>query len=311
MKQRSTNSLILGGLLSLISTQTWSQQEAVEGYYDENKHWFVFEWNNPEKGRQQAILDSSSKVKPEIHANVSTDETSGTYVYSFEVSNLPRAILLLDNISVRHLAPVFEAKSPEPQREWSSGEYEGKSAWNWTKTSGAQSGIPAGKSAKGFSFKSKGIPTIVDTWFAGERRVKYRGPSPESDTVEVNMSFERVFEKLETQYPDKIASVVKLRTLGPVIPPEKFTPNEAIEYMSNLVKQSLDLGWIKNAGIAKSLEAKLATSGKKLGTGDVQTAKNVLNAFVNEIEAQKGKQLTSEGFALLYFSGKYLIDHMH
>jgi hypothetical protein len=41
-----------------------------------------------------------------------------------------------------------------------------------------------------------------------------------------------------------------------------------------------------------------------------KTAKNVLGSFLNDVQAQNGKHLTSEAYALLYFNGKYLVDHL-
>ncbi|MDZ7262124.1 MAG: hypothetical protein ONB05_08475, partial [candidate division KSB1 bacterium] len=69
-------------------------------------------------------------------------------------------------------------------------------------------------------------------------------------------------------------------------------------------------GWIDNQGIANSLDAKLDNAKKQLEKGKTKTAINVLQAFVNEVEAQKDKHLTSEAYALLKYNAEYLIKKL-
>jgi hypothetical protein len=100
------------------------------------------------------------------------------------------------------------------------------------------------------------------------------------------------------------------KTIGPKAPPKVFVARDFINYLISLKDQSVSLGWIKEIGIANSLDVKLNEAKKRIVAGDNKTAKNVLGAFQNELQAQNGKQLTSEAYALLYFNAKYLIDHL-
>jgi hypothetical protein len=54
-----------------------------------------------------------------------------------------------------------------------------------------------------------------------------------------------------------------------------------------------------HAGIKNSLLAKLSAACNALGRGQIHTAINGLNAFINEVEAQKGKKLTDEQAEIL------------
>ncbi len=83
-----------------------------------------------------------------------------------------------------------------------------------------------------------------------------------------------------------------------------------LDTLISLKHQALAEGWIDNRGIANSLDSKLDNARKKLASGDSTTAKNMLNAFVNEVEAQNGKHLTSEAYALLKYNAEYLIDRL-
>jgi len=72
-----------------------------------------------------------------------------------------------------------------------------------------------------------------------------------------------------------------------------------------------ELGWITNQGICRSLEAKLENGKRQLERGNKTAAIGSLQAFLNEVEAQKGKQVSSEAYALLYFNGEYLLNRFN
>jgi hypothetical protein len=124
---------------------------------------------------------------------------------------------------------------------------------------------------------------------------------------------------LPAEYSSNVQKTVALqtsvqwlgKTVGPKAPPKTFSASDFINYLISIKEQSVSLGWIKNQGVANSLGAKLNDVKKKITSGDNKTAKNVLGAFQNEVQAQNGKQLTSEAYALLYFNAKYLIDHLN
>lgn len=296
-------------LVLIAPLSAWPQQESVTGTYDSKNDWFVFEWFNPQTGKQQTIYDSANKVKPTVVVSVTLDAPSGNFTYSYQVTNQAGAVQLLDDFTVKHSAPVFGAVSPSPQDEWYSTEYQGKGAWSWSKIGGSVRGIPAGQTVSGFSFKSKGLPGILDGWCAGERRSKFHFPSPDFDTPEVQASFGRIFHGLKAQYPNKFANVVLFKTVGPVDPPATFNAISFIQNLISLKEQALALNWIFG-GTTTSLDAKLNDAQKKIAAGDTKTAKNVMNAYLSELQAQWPKHMNNKAYALLYFNGKYLADHL-
>ncbi|MFL5813214.1 MAG: hypothetical protein ACJ763_06525 [Bdellovibrionia bacterium] len=292
-------------LILLVPPVAWSQPEPVSGSYDTKNDWFVFQWTEPGHGNMTSILDPSNKVKPSINASVLSDSSSGLYTYSFKVSNLAGAVQMLQEIYISHPSAVSQASAPA---DWQSGEYRNKGVWGWVKTKGSIHGISAGQSVSGFSFKSTGIPGIVDAKFAGERREEFTTPGDDA-TADVAASFERIYANLKTQYPDKFGKQVALKTIGPVDPPAAFNAQSVIKNLITLVNQSRSQSWIDNDGIANSLLAKLNTALSK-AVSDPKAAKNVLSAFLNDVQAQNGKHLSSESYALLYFNGKYLLDRL-
>lgn len=119
---------------------------------------------------------------------------------------------------------------------------------------------------------------------------------------------------------DKFLSQFTFRasTVGPKAPPQSFVPLEFMNYLITLVHDSRQQGWIKVEGVHKSLLAKLTNAKRKLEAGDNKVAKNMLNAFLNEVQATScpnftcpgNKPLTSEAYALLFFNGQYLWERL-
>jgi hypothetical protein len=58
------------------------------------------------------------------------------------------------------------------------------------------------------------------------------------------------------------------------------------------IANSLALGLIDNAGIANALSSKIQAASSAASSGQNQTAGNVLNAFLNQLNAQTGKHIT-------------------
>ncbi|MFL5814665.1 MAG: FIMAH domain-containing protein [Bdellovibrionia bacterium] len=295
-------------LVSIFTPFTLMASEPVNGYYDAKNNWIVFEWETPDNGLQRSILDSGNKVKPAIKSAVSYDQAAQVFTYTFTISNLQGAVQAIKGIYVYHPAPVSNATNPSPAEEWSGNEYRKQGIWYWSKDRGSIHGIPAGQTVSGFSFKSSGLPTIVDAKFSGRARNRYFVPG-DDDSPSVDQSFDRIYSQLKAQYPNSFIDTVSLKTLGPVNPPATFDAAGSIRNLITLVNQSRAQGWIDNDGIANSLTAKLNTALSK-ATSDPKTAKNVLGAFLNDVQAQNGKHLSSEAYALLYFNGQYVVTHM-
>jgi hypothetical protein len=128
---------------------------------------------------------------------------------------------------------------------------------------------------------------------------------PNIDKYDVDMD---VLRRVQLQDRDRLS--FKSKTVGPISPPAVFDPISFLDYMIDLKHQAASLGWIDNSGIVNSLDVKLDNAKNKLTLGDNSTAKNILNAFINDVEAQADKHLTSEAYALLKYNAAYLISNL-
>jgi len=296
----------------------WAQDEVVKGWYDLENDWFVFEWDRPEYGKTTTVYDPPNKIKPDIRAFLNFNGELNEYRYSYEVSNYKGAIQPLYTIQIRYFMNIYDAT--QPNDDWFMGTYIGGGLWEWAKTRGEANGILAGETVSGFSFKSHGLPAIVNAAFFGYERNEGTklefSPPGDYDTDGIEDSFERVFNNFKSQYPEKF-KYVSAKTLGPTAPPEDFKPLDFLDYIISMKHEASSLGWITNKGIEQSLDAKLSAAKKKLEQGKNDAAKNILSAFINEVEAQgcesyencpQGKHLTPEAYALLRYNTMYLID---
>ncbi len=96
-------------------------------------------------------------------------------------------------------------------------------------------------------------------------------------------------------------------TLGPWLPDSSMSLIDFTDTLQTFRRRSCEeLGWITNKGICNSLDVKLQNVERHLERNKPRQAGNVLNAFLNELNAQRGKHITEEGYVLLYYNAEYL-----
>jgi hypothetical protein len=86
-----------------------------------------------------------------------------------------------------------------------------------------------------------------------------------------------------------------------------FNVNVSVESMMSVVTSLHNEGKIDNAGIYDSLIAKLEAAAKNK---NINAASNVLEAFINEVQAQSGQHITEEAANLLVADVQWLLAHL-
>jgi hypothetical protein len=162
--------------------------------------------------------------------------------------------------------------------------------------------INPGDSLKGNTMMSRGLPSI---------RKFTAQPS-----FDVNKYFPSIEDTSANGMPiaimDSIRNALNYSgfTIGPSLPPVPFSALVFSDTLMSYTSQACKLKWIDNKGHCQSLQAKLKSVQKQLGIGKTKVAITKLQDFLNEVKAQKGKHLTSEGYGLLYFNGEYLMQQL-
>ena len=163
--------------------------------------------------------------------------------------------------------------------------------------------IIAGASANAYNITSPGLPGIRQLTAAADYDVDtlpVAPPKDPSDLSRYNSDFGAILSNFK---------FIQL-TVGPTAPPADFRSLEFLQTIQSYKEQALRLGWIDNLGIANSLDSKIIAARQAVQAGDNGAARNILNALLNEIEAQSGKHLTSEAVALLKFNTLFLIGKL-
>lgn len=88
-----------------------------------------------------------------------------------------------------------------------------------------------------------------------------------------------------------------------------FTVSATIGTLKETVNRFFFTGKIKNIGLYGSLMAKLNNAEKANMKGNFNEVKNILYAFINEVQAQKGKGITPEAADLLINDARWVISH--
>ena len=88
------------------------------------------------------------------------------------------------------------------------------------------------------------------------------------------------------------------------------TPDKLISSLTTEVSALLSSGAITSPGVATSLTSTLENALFAFEQGNAQAAENMLQAFINKVEAQTGKQITAEAAAILIEAAKQIINKM-
>jgi hypothetical protein len=114
--------------------------------------------------------------------------------------------------------------------------------------------------------------------------------------------------------PDTLRKSLASRALErftPPVPPSSTPPLVMLDSLISYKHQCHTLGWILNEGILTSLDQKLDAARKAI-VNDRPSAKQILQAFVNEVEAlnNQGNQITREAYVFLRYHALYIIERL-
>ncbi|MDP2167849.1 MAG: hypothetical protein Q8J64_05915, partial [Thermodesulfovibrionales bacterium] len=88
------------------------------------------------------------------------------------------------------------------------------------------------------------------------------------------------------------------------------TPETLIGGTITAVEELLTSGDIATVGTATSLTSTLNNALNAISGGNVRAGENMLQAFINKLEAQAGKQITEEAATRLIEAARQIIDKL-
>ena len=249
-----------------------------------------------------SVANSNSSTAPIAQVHLDVSQPNGGVV--LDATGLPKGLGFASAVAALNLADPAAKQvvmsTADAPTGWTVG-----TSMNGTMLWGAatlNATIAPGQTQSGFSLYSRGIPAIRS--FSAEPDLDVESlplPEPAPETL-----------------PDYVQALVQIRnqarttgvTIAPTAPPVTFQPVQFLQSIQSYKEQAFKQGWINDAGVANSLDVKLNAAMSALQAQDTKTAKNILNALLNEVEAQSGKHLSPEAVALLQFNAQYLISKL-
>ncbi|MBI4667998.1 MAG: hypothetical protein HY747_02250 [Elusimicrobia bacterium] len=158
--------------------------------------------------------------------------------------------------------------------------------------------IQPSQSVSGFKLQSRGLPGVRDC----EAR-----PYLNFDDLP-----DEIAEDAEKAYQFRLSLSFHGKTIGPSAP-KGLDPASLLDYLIDQKHQAKQAGWISGPGaegMEKSLDAKLNAAKDAVGRGQNNAARNQLKAFLNEVEAQRGKALNNNTYLLLKLNAQYILTKL-
>ena len=252
----------------------------------------------------EEYFPSTKNIDVKVYSSV--EQHPDGFKYSYALTSSQISVQEVSDFMVEFYSPISNTKTPKGWFGMATGIPPG-SPYSWASEE-VKDNIKQGESINGFAMQSEGLPAIV-TYYA------HGWQEPVVHEEELTQEEEDACADAMNIFIDAF----KGKTIGPTAPPADFKPIEFLDNIISMKHEAYSLGWIKSRGIEQSLDAKLDAAKKKLTQGNTKAAKDILNAFVNEVEAQgcetyencpEGKHLTSEAYALLKYNALYLIERL-
>ncbi|MEX2116291.1 MAG: hypothetical protein WEB37_05340 [Bacteroidota bacterium] len=272
-------------------------QGRVPDYRNEKEETVTYSWNGQLYGKWASppTLPADGFVprnRLQVSVKVTVVRQSNGLRYVYSIHNLKNSSQLLNEFWVEKLTNSFSS-SGGPQG-WSFGE--GSQALSgWTTDDPTSSSYALSPSNQTDLFVvSSGPPSPLPYYAQG-----YNDISNDPDDPIL-------------WYNNVLVNSARGFTLGPSDPPTPLVPLVYIDTIASYRHQALRLGWIKNQGIVKSLDQKLENARSQLQKGNNASAKSILQAFINEVEAlnKQGDQISAEAYALLKFNAEFLVGKL-
>ena len=278
-----------------------------------------------------AQFETADQLHISMAPTISFSPSSGTFTYLFQVTSASSSVQLLDNLILVTLdaktsagGTISQVLTPTNATNWEEIAIAANSLnanmvdWypNYT-TSETDIDVPPSHALQpGQSLTNLGL---VSGFLPGPTTFYAQGwvKPPTQDEIDAKLSLPPAGEpsgkQLQSVYPG--ARPIGQNsfhdiTIGPMQSPAGLTPAALVDRLASLKHQALTLGWISGPGadgVVQSLDAKLTAAKAALARGDVKAAEGQLTAFINELEAQRGKHLNDDAYFMLKANAQFIL----
>ncbi|GEM_PF-4637511 len=249
-------------------------------------------------------LIPKTKIDPVVKCAVSFESSNNLYTYSYTLSLLPSSQQYL--LSFRLFYSAIIQQRQKPTARWDIFDVPGQNNIDWANTNidttglhTATTDIGPGMSLSGFSLKSSGLPTIINSYLEGNAPgLAFTGEPPQK------------MEDLLSPIVDFPNNTVIRRTLGPSLPPSPFDSLKFLDTVKSYINQARSLNWITADTIKNKYLALTDSARAQIQRGSGQFARITLDSVIAKTKRDSSGAITSEAYALLRFNSESLKGHL-
>jgi hypothetical protein len=299
-----TKTMLTLVVLLLAQGITRGQEDTASVTYIPTLDIYLLQYNMAGMSYSDTLIPAT-KIDPSVECSITKE--GDLYAFSYSISLSPMSQQYLLSFMVAHPAPIVTPT--KPNLRWSQGEFAQYRVWEWANTRVNPSGlwsattdIAPGSSLGGFSFKSAGLPAIVNSYFEGN----VRGMAFSAEPPQL------LYDLLDTIRIFPYNTVIR-STVGPKDPPTPFSSLSFLDTISSYITESRTLGWIttqatadKYTALINSAQSHLASTPPLRGV-----AKAKLDSVLVNVYPDSGAgTITSEAYALLRFNTEYVMKKL-
>lgn len=150
--------------------------------------------------------------------------------------------------------------------------------------------IDPGESLTGFAIAGVGVPDLVTLRVRGDV-----APPVYNDSEPIR------YGKRASIWVDAAETL----TVG-IVPQPVATSSGMLDRLSTLSSRACELAWVAPASICSSLSARLSVARTALAKGQNGTARSEIDAYIADLEARRGGEVSESAYALLWPNAKTL-----
>lgn len=290
---------LLGGLIIAAVTPVGAQ-ELPRLEYDSAHGVFTLWYLGDDENTQSIEIIPPNRVVPDVEVMVAA---SPVYEYRYVMANRSTA---------ESTQPLWmlQVKCPSPDRVSIEASPDGWKAKvrEYPETTGHvcdiwvyhHSGmLEPGDSTDGLVLAARQLPGLVTARAWGE--------APERPHLEVSRDIEPEEAELIAHATGTDGGWKEFPMVVPVTSPPPANPVDHLGTVHNDLLDVCELGWIDESRICNSLEKKLVGAIDALERDDPVAARDKLESFLSELDAQRGKHVNENAYWLLYLHGEDIL----
>ena len=232
------------------------------------------------------LVEAVDQVAPLLRAVV--QPTPAVLVYRYELTHLVASRARTPIMSMEIPCPAATSVSAPPT--WNSVLLAQDRVCDFSSRIGHR--LKPGETVQDLVITSTWLPTIAD--------VKVSGPSEGVQWASEAGSVPNRAYELAHSVNGRNGGWYSLKAVAPGRDPAGLTSaSGGLEWLSADLARSCTLKWIPHAGVCQSLRVKLENLRKSLDRGSRDAAGGQIAAFLQELEAQRGKHVDDNAYSLL------------